>query len=107
MTYHGPGQLIGYPLLPLAPGGVFAGESPPGSSPSPNSLPRADLIDYLRKLELVLIQVLDGYHVPAIRLEGKTGVWIPSGASGRGCPVKIASIGVKVDARGSPGTVLL
>ncbi len=100
VTYHGPGQLIGYPLLPLAPGGVFAGESPSGSSASPNSLPRADLIDYLRKLELVLIQVLDGYHIPGIRLEGKTGVWIPSDASGRGCPAKIASIGVKVDARG-------
>ncbi len=47
-----------------------------------------------------MIQVLEGFDIPAIRLEGKTGVWIPSDSSGRGSPAKIASIGVKLDARG-------
>jgi lipoyl(octanoyl) transferase len=68
-TYHGPGQLVGYPILDLR--------------------TRArDLHVYLRNLENLLIDVIADFGVAASRLEGKTGVWV----EGR----KIASIGVGV-----------
>jgi lipoyl(octanoyl) transferase len=68
-TYHGPGQLVGYPLLDLRPRGQ-------------------DLRRYLRGLEEVLIVLLKEYRVTGERREGMTGVWV----GGR----KIASIGVGV-----------
>lgn len=93
VTYHGPGQLVGYPLLPLAPDGLSSREFE-----TTGRLPRADFIGYLRKLEEVLIQALAAVGVSAQRLEGLTGVWV------RPSPVrplaKIAAIGIKVDARG-------
>jgi lipoate-protein ligase B len=93
VTYHGPGQLVGYPLLPLAPIGWRAA---PGRANS--HLPQADYVDYLRQLEATLIAALATLGIVAQRLEGITGVWVqpptPSPAA------KIAAIGVKVDARG-------
>jgi len=68
-TYHGPGQLVGYPVLDL---GLFD----------------RDLHAYLRFLEEVLITLLSRRGITARRLEGKTGVWV----SDR----KIASLGVGV-----------
>jgi lipoyl(octanoyl) transferase len=68
-TYHGPGQLIGYPILDLQPRGC-------------------DLHRYLRALETVLIEALRGYGIDAQRRDGLTGVWV----GGK----KIASIGVGV-----------
>ena len=68
-TYHGPGQLVGYPLLDLRTRGQ-------------------DLHRYLRGLEEMLIVLLAEYGVPGERREGMTGVWV----GGR----KIASIGVGV-----------
>jgi lipoyl(octanoyl) transferase len=68
-TYHGPGQLVGYPLLDLRSRGQ-------------------DLHRYLRWLEEVLIELLAEYGVTGERREGMTGVWV----NGR----KIASIGVGV-----------
>ena len=68
-TYHGPGQLVGYPMLDL---GLFG----------------RDLHAYLRFLEEVLITLLSRHGIPGARVEGKTGVWV----SGR----KIASLGVGV-----------
>lgn len=72
ITYHGPGQLVGYPILPLGDLGT---------------------LEYLRKLEEVLIRTLAVYHIEAIRQTGQTGVWVPERP-----PAKIASIGVRVDA---------
>lgn len=69
VTYHGPGQLVGYPILRLRPG-------------------RRDLHRYLRDLEEVLIQTLAAFGVEAARAEGLTGVW----TGGR----KIAAIGIRV-----------
>lgn len=69
ITYHGPGQLVGYPILQLA------GE-------------RRDAHRYLRDLEDVLIRVLEDFGLPAGRREGATGVWIEDR--------KIASIGVRL-----------
>jgi len=84
VTYHGPGQLVGYPLLPLGPLSQDA------------RLPQADYVGYLRRLEEVLILTLANYGVQGKRVEGMTGVWVEKDAQ----DCKIASIGVKVDARG-------
>lgn len=69
VTYHCPGQLVGYPILNLR-------------------HYRQDLHWYLRQLEEVLIRVLASYDLPGERLPGYTGVWLS------GC--KVAAIGVKV-----------
>lgn len=68
-TYHGPGQLVGYPVLDL-------------------SLFGRDLHDYLRFLEEVLITLLFRHGIAGGRMEGKTGVWVGER--------KIASLGVGV-----------
>ncbi len=68
-TYHGPGQLVGYPILDLHPYG-------------------RDLHRYLRFIEGVLIEVLATHDITATRSEGLTGVWVGDR--------KIASIGVGV-----------
>jgi lipoyl(octanoyl) transferase len=98
VTYHGPGQLVGYPLLPLAAPG-WAGER----------LPQADFTGYLRKLEQAIIQLLVRLGVAAGQRPGLTGVWVPADVWGKcircdpklkPAPAKIASIGVKVDGKG-------
>lgn len=96
-TYHGPGQLVGYPLLPLAPGGLHA-TNRNGS----NRLPQADYVGYLRRLETALIEAMQKLGVSACQVEGLTGVWVRPHLVQElsQLPAKIASIGVKVDARG-------
>ena len=69
VTYHGPGQLVAYPLLRLGEG-------------------RRDLHRYLRDLEAVLIATLADFGIEGRRREGLTGVWVGD--------EKIASIGVAV-----------
>jgi lipoyl(octanoyl) transferase len=69
VTYHGPGQLVGYPILDLKPD-------------------RCDLHQYLRDLEEVLILTLGDYGLSAGRREGLTGVWVEDR--------KLAAIGVRV-----------
>lgn len=97
VTYHGPGQLVAYPILPL-------GRVRPDSR-----LPQAEYLFYLRQLEEVIIRTLLRFGVVSGQLNGKTGVWVqPDVASrcpgcppaARGKPSKIASIGVKVTAQG-------
>lgn len=73
ITYHGPGQLVGYPVVAL-------GERP-------------DLVAYVRGLEDALIDALASYGVEARRERRKTGVWVDL-ADGR--PAKVAAIGVRV-----------
>jgi lipoyl(octanoyl) transferase len=68
VTYHGPGQLVGYPILDLG--------------------PRPDVGLYLRNLEGCLIDVLADFGIAATRQSGYTGVWIGDR--------KIAAIGIKV-----------
>jgi lipoyl(octanoyl) transferase len=67
VTYHGPGQLVGYPVIDLSPD-------------------RRDVARYLRDLEEVLIRTLARFGVAAGRVAGLTGVWVGQ--------EKIASIGV-------------
>lgn len=76
ITYHGPGQLVGYPILNLK---RYYG-------------PRPDLHQYLRDLEAVLIQACASLGVAAWRFPGYTGVWVAG-------PAKIGAIGVKVSGR--------
>jgi len=98
VTYHGPGQLVGYPLLPLAKPG-WAGER----------LPQADFTGYLRKLERTIIHLLARLGIASGQREGLTGVWVPADIWGKcircdprlkPAPAKIASIGVKIDGKG-------
>jgi len=97
VTYHGPGQLVGYPLLQL------------GQVDSQSKLPQADYVGYVRKLEKVIITALARLGLVSGQRQGLTGVWIQADVHSR-CPrcspedrkkpAKIAAIGVKVDARG-------
>jgi lipoate-protein ligase B len=105
VTYHGPGQLVGYPLLPLG-------------SPHPQPLsrgekgvriPDADYVGCVRKLEKMLIGALASLGIAAGQRPGLTGVWVQADVYSR-CtrckpedrkkPAKVAAIGIKVDARG-------
>lgn len=97
ITYHGPGQLVGYPLLPLQPGGLAAGGLPAGR------LPQADYLGYLRGLERMLTQTLGQMGVSGRTIEGRTGVWVDMPDTSPTNPAKIAkiaAIGVKVNAKG-------
>jgi lipoate-protein ligase B len=114
VTYHGPGQLVGYPLIPLSLPSPING-SPTGvlregvGGEEESRIPQADYVGYVRKLEKTLIAALARLGLPAGQRSGKTGVWIQADVHSR-CPrckpedrqkpAKIAAIGVKVDARG-------
>jgi lipoate-protein ligase B len=109
VTYHGPGQLVGYPLLPLSPISLPP-NSPPNSLPSTSHrIPDADYVGYIRNLEKTLILALARLGLVAGQLPGLTGVWVQADVWSR-CPrcrpedkhkpAKIAAIGVKVDAKG-------
>src|SRR5437867_11821457 len=69
ITYHGPGQLVGYPILHLGEG-------------------NRDVRKYVTKLEEVLIRTVGEYGITATRAEGKRGIWVDN--------EKIAAIGVRI-----------
>ncbi len=72
ITWHGPGQLVGYPIMKL-----------------PNPI---DVVGYVRWLEQVLIDVCADFGLETERVEGRSGVWAPVA----GTHVKIAAIGIRV-----------
>jgi len=74
ITWHGPGQLVGYPILEL---------------PHP-----MDVVAYVRRMELVLMNVCTQLGLATTQVEGRSGVWLPADA--RGPERKIAAIGVRV-----------
>jgi len=109
ITYHGPGQLVGYPILPLAPitWKSEKAEHIPGDLCF--KVPQVDYVGYIRKLELILNQTLSSFHIHSYLLDGLTGIWVnaegktkqsTSSFEGNQKHAKIASIGVKVDAQG-------
>lgn len=69
ITYHGPGQLVGYPIIHLGEG-------------------KRDVRKYVTRLEEVLIRTVAEYGITATRLDGKRGIWIGNN--------KIAAIGVRI-----------
>jgi lipoyl(octanoyl) transferase len=74
ITWHGPGQLVGYPIIGLA--------------------EPLDVVNYVRRLEESLIKVCTEVGLETRRVEGRSGVWVPGGA---GRPDrKVAAIGVRV-----------
>lgn len=97
VTYHGPGQVVGYPILKL---GV--------ATDSGDGLPRADYVSYIRKLEDVIIRTIAHFGLVTGQLSGITGVFVNPDTESRCafCPpskrrvCKIAAIGVKVDGNG-------
>jgi lipoyl(octanoyl) transferase len=74
ITWHGPGQLVGYPIVTL---------------PSP-----VDVVAHVRRLEEMMIRVCADLGVGATRIEGRSGVWI--GADESGPDRKIGAIGIRV-----------
>ena len=72
ITWHGPGQLVGYPIMKL---------------PDP-----IDVVGYVRWLEQVLIDSIAEFGLQTERVEGRSGVWAPVGDT----HVKIAAIGIRV-----------
>jgi lipoyl(octanoyl) transferase len=75
VTYHGPGQVVGYPIIKLGPLGI-------------------GVVDYVRRLEAVIIATLAHYGIAGERVPGLSGVWVNNGQA------KIAAVGVKVSASG-------
>ena len=74
ITWHGPGQLVGYPIIGLA--------------------EPLDVVNYVRRLEESLIKVCTDVGLQAGRIDGRSGVWVPAGG---GRPArKVAAIGVRV-----------
>jgi lipoyl(octanoyl) transferase len=74
ITWHGPGQLVGYPILRL---------------PDP-----VDVVAYVRRVEQLLIDACDEVGLATTRIEGRSGVWVP--ADDRGPARKVAAIGIRV-----------
>lgn len=72
ITWHGPGQLVGYPILHL---------------PSP-----MDVVSHVRRLEDALIGICADFDLPTARIKGRSGVWVLDAGQDR----KIAAIGVRV-----------
>lgn len=77
ITWHGPGQLVGYPIVHL---------------PDP-----LDVVGFVRRVEQLLIDVCAELGVATMQVEGRSGVWVP--ADSRGPDRKVAAIGLRV-ARG-------
>ena len=74
ITWHGPGQLVGYPIVTLA--------------------EPLDVVNYVRRIEESLIKVCTGLGLAVGRVDGRSGVWLPAGG---GRPArKVAAIGVRV-----------
>ncbi|MBV9921591.1 MAG: lipoyl(octanoyl) transferase LipB [Pseudonocardia sp.] len=77
ITWHGPGQLVGYPILLL---------------PRP-----LDVVAYVRRMEAVLIAVCAELGLETIRIAGRSGVWVP--ADSHSPSRKVAAIGIRVARR--------
>ena len=77
ITWHGPGQLVGYPIIEL---------------PDP-----MDVVAYVRRMERVLIDICAEFGLSTVQIEGRSGAWVA--ADDRGPARKVAAIGVRVAQR--------
>jgi lipoyl(octanoyl) transferase len=78
ITWHGPGQLVGYPIMRL---------------PAPDGRP-ADVVAFVRRMERLLIDVCAELGLATTRIDGRSGVWVP--ADDKGPARKVAAIGIRV-----------
>jgi lipoyl(octanoyl) transferase len=78
ITWHGPGQLVGYPIMHL-----------PGEAGKPR-----DVVAFVRRVEQLLIEVCAELGLVTVRVEGRSGVWVP--ADRRGPDRKVGAIGIRV-----------
>ncbi len=78
ITWHGPGQLVGYPIVRLP-------EVP------------IDVVAHVRRLEEAMMRTTREFGVETVRVEGRSGVWVP--ADDRGPDRKLGAIGVRVSRR--------
>src|SRR5256712_2851680 len=78
ITYHGPGQIVGYPILNL--GAI-----------------RRDVVWYVRMLEEAMLRATSEFGITAERVAGKTGIWVKSGDTEE----KLAAIGVHISRWGT------
>ena len=78
ITWHGPGQLVGYPVIGLA--------------------EPLDVVNFVRRLEESLITVCASLGLETRRIEGRSGVWVPGSSSGRAAAParKVAAVGIRV-----------
>jgi len=74
ITWHGPGQLVGYPIIGL--------------------VEPLDVVNFVRRLEESLIKVCAGFGLETGRVDGRSGVWVP--ADGRRPARKVGAIGIRV-----------
>lgn len=72
ITWHGPGQLVGYPIVPLG--------------------DPLDVVGHVRRLEQLLIDTCAGFGLDTVRIDGRSGVWVDDAQM----PRKVAAIGVRV-----------
>jgi lipoyl(octanoyl) transferase len=80
ITYHGPGQLVGYPIIQLERG---------------DGRLRSDVIGYVRRLESVIIRTIADYGIVGKPISGLTGVWVETPRGDE----KMAAIGVKINVK--------
>jgi lipoyl(octanoyl) transferase len=103
VTYHGPGQLVGYPIFDLR---SFRATPPQRGDGEAAGRKTIGAVEYVRRMEEALIRTCADFGVPAERVKGMTGVWTAArSASGRGRETqpyahgdqaKIAAIGVHI-----------
>ncbi len=75
VTYHGPGQLVIYPIIKVR--------------------PPKDVVAFVRHTELAVIDAMRAFGVDTIQVEGRSGVWIPAKNSPDGVDAKLCAIGIK------------
>lgn len=97
VTYHGPGQLVGYPIFPLSQLGLAS------QGANRNGM-KLDVITFVEQLEQILIHTLRQFGILASSRPGLRGVWVPATKAAETPQAqdwkKIASIGIKLTAQG-------
>ncbi len=76
ITWHGPGQLVGYPIVALA--------------------EPLDVVDYVRRIEEAMISVCAGFGVTTVRIDGRSGAWVPADPATQQPARKVGAIGIRV-----------